>query len=112
MTEHRETLDSLKRRIFSAPHLPQGLIFFALVIIISDIYLFLIEQPIDYWIDHSRAVSDAILVQQILEIHPLLFGGVAIAYVVVISFALFNMSFTVAESLSLNSGIYCASIKS
>ena len=45
-------------RTVSAPYLPSGLIWAALLLMFTDLMVILLSQPGAYWIDHSRAISD------------------------------------------------------
>lgn len=71
----------------TAPPLPYTLLTLALLFIVTHVWFVLVEQPIDYWVDYSRASSLASL-QKILMISPWLFAGVSLTYLLVVGLVL------------------------
>src|SRR5262245_12010513 len=79
-------IDRLKR-LFSGPHLSYAPIVFIVWLILTEAGLSLINQPVDYWFDHSRASGD-ILIKTLLKAGPIVHIGVYLVYAILISLAL------------------------
>jgi hypothetical protein len=80
----------------SSSHLPNSLVGFALVLILTYAYVILIQQPIVYWAEHLQAVDRYIWNVRLLSIHPLVFCGVVVIFTMVIGLLLKKIPRSVA----------------
>ena len=67
MTTLREKVATGSLKILTAPYLPSGLIWSALLIAYTDCMIILLGQPAGYWIDRNRAASHLPFLENILS---------------------------------------------
>ncbi len=67
-------------RFLLRPHLPRSLILIALLLIITNAYVVLINQPASYWLDASNAIATAPVIHKILVNGPFVFAGISVIY--------------------------------
>lgn len=77
-----------RTRFLSRPHLPRSLILIALLLIITNVYLVLINQPASYWLDTGNAIATAPAIHNILVNGPFLFAGISVIYLLLAWLAL------------------------
>jgi len=75
-------------RFLSRPHLSHSLILIALLLIITNAYLALINQPPIYWLDTSNVSYTAPVIGTIMANSPFLFAGISAAYLLIVWLAL------------------------
>lgn len=69
-------------------YLPKSLVLTAILLIITNSFVVLINQPTIYWIDYESAVSTSPIIHELLIISPFVFMGVVFAYVILAWLAL------------------------
>ena len=62
------------------PSFSRSMILFAFFMVIAGVSLTFIGQPVEYWLDFSRATSDLPWVHAALTVHPFLFAAATIIY--------------------------------
>jgi hypothetical protein len=93
----REKVSTGSLKTLTAPYLPNGLIWAALLIAYTDCILILIGQPVGYWIDRNRAASLFPFLENILSAGILTYLLVMLTYL-----ALFWLALTIfTRSLAL-----------
>jgi len=80
MATLREKLSTGSLKLLTAPYLPDGLIWAALLLAYTDSMIVLIGQPAGYWIDRMRAVSQVPVLQNILAAGSWAYILTALAY--------------------------------
>ncbi|MCP4419372.1 MAG: hypothetical protein GY805_22385 [Chloroflexi bacterium] len=69
-------------KINQHPSFPRSMVLFAFSIVVVGVSLTLAGQPLEYWLDFSRAVSAIPWVREALIVHPLLFAALTIVYLI------------------------------
>lgn len=83
-----EEKTSRVKRFLAHPHLPKGLVLTVVLLILTNIFVTLINQPTIYWIDYETAMATSPILREVLIISPFLFVGGAVVYVILVWLAL------------------------
>src|SRR5512143_567928 len=104
MEKLRQWSSASSLRLFSAPYLPSGLIWTALLAAYTDLMVLLLGQPAGYWIDRGRAASSFPLLQSLLAagILPYLLAGLLYLALLWLALTVLTRSFALAAWLPLS----------
>lgn len=80
----RQLVSGTSIRFVSAPYLPSGLIWTALLLAYTDLAVILLGQPGVYWIDHSRAASSFPVLTSLLNAGILPFALAGLFYLILL----------------------------
>lgn len=80
----REKVSFGSLKILTAPYLPSGLIWSALLIAYTDCMIILLGQPAGYWIDRSRAASQLSVLKNVLSSGVFAYLLLALLYVAIL----------------------------
>src|SRR5262245_54081999 len=84
MTPLREKVSIGSLKMFTAPYLPNNLIWTALLLAYTDCMIILLGQPAGYWIDRNRAASQFPFLKTILSSSILWYLLIALVYLVLL----------------------------
>lgn len=76
------------KRFLAHAHLPKSLVLTSVLLIVTNIFVTLINQPTIYWIDYESATATSPLLREALAVNPFLFIGGAVIYVILVWLAL------------------------
>jgi len=88
----------MKQALFARPHLPRGLIGFAILLILSQAGILLMNLPAAYWLDPKTATAGETF-QVLLSLGPWLFTGLVFLYVALVGLLLYFLRQTFALAL-------------